>query len=516
MFRRNALGSYRATVTLGSRTVGTAAFDVTLGQVDPLRTHSYGEGARFVTAGVRATVFYSLRDYGDNVLTDAALYGSLLPSLTGRAVRQSFDLDHEAMALSVETHESTPVIQGQYTATRGGFYNLELHWTSTLETHKTFGVQLLPATMSVHDSDLEAPRDPQAGRLRLNVYPNDQWGNAVASGGAVVMVEVDGPARFVSEVAVWNASFYAVDLDVPLAGNYSLSLRTPGDAASTADGPPPVTHMLVKPASTVPAMSTVEGIEGDGAFFQVGVTTTLRVTARDRFGNQKRDSSDHVEVEYFIREGEVGPSEAAGGFPATPSTSEPGVYLKPLSPLTSSHSGLSIRVRVNAVQVLEVDSLAVLPGGVYALACSATPVPTTGTSLSTALVAGAGANGTSARLSVAHGTAGYPFHLSMRPADFYGNPANGSTVDLMAVVRLGEATPVEYRATRKKGDVDHTDMVAVFTLTVAGSYQVTCHTPVTFAWVRVRSRLGWVRVRVLTLRRFLVPLRTFPLVLSLS
>jgi hypothetical protein len=39
-------------------------------------------------------------------------------------------------------------------------------------------------------------------------------------------------------------------------------------------------------------------------------------------------------------------------------------------------------------------------------------------------------------------------------------------------VRLAELAPIEYRATRKHGDVDHTDMVAVFTLTIAGSYQL--------------------------------------------
>lgn len=107
-----------------------------------------------------------------------------------------------------------------------------------------------------------------------------------------------------------------------------------------------------------------------------------------------------------------------------------------LSSLRLSHP------RHDGSQVMEMDGLSVAAGGVYALACSATPIPTTGTSLSTALVPGAGANGTSARLAVAHGTAGYPFHLSMRPADFYGNAANGSTVDLMAVVRGPRPRPL--------------------------------------------------------------------------
>jgi hypothetical protein len=82
---------------------------------------------------------------------------------------------------------------------------------------------------------------------------------------------------------------------------------------------------------------------------QVGVSTVLNITARDRFGNRKHDSADSVVVEYFIREGEVGPPASAGGFIAA--AASPGVYLKPLSPLTTSTRGMSLRVRVNAIQV---------------------------------------------------------------------------------------------------------------------------------------------------------------------
>jgi hypothetical protein len=98
------------------------------------------------------------------------------------------------------------------------------------------------------------------------VYPNDRWGNAVTTGGAVVMLEVDGPSRFVSEVALWSEAggFYSVDLDVPLAGNYSLALRSQG--AQPADGPPPLVYMAVAPAATVPSMTTVTGATN----FQVG------------------------------------------------------------------------------------------------------------------------------------------------------------------------------------------------------------------------------------------------------
>jgi hypothetical protein len=116
-------------------------------------------------------VFYALHDYGNNVLTDPGLYASLLPSLTASAVLQAFDSPAVNMALELVMHGSTPVIRGQYTATRGGFYNLALHWTSTLETHKTFGLQLRPAPMSVEHSDLEAPRNPQVSALVTSRLP---------------------------------------------------------------------------------------------------------------------------------------------------------------------------------------------------------------------------------------------------------------------------------------------------------------------------------------------------------